>query len=447
MAPRSRKLTHEQAIFVLALLGGLPAVLFTGYWLWQGDYAADLRVTVLLLVLGCWVGFASAAQQRVVRPLQTMSNLLLALREGDFSFRARGAARRDSLGELLFEINGLGDILQTQRRGALEATALLTAVIKEIDLAIFAFDAERVLRLVNPAGQALLDRPAEGLLGRDADTLGLAEFLDGEPVRFLRPEGLPGAHGRWGLRRTTFREDGRPHQLVVLGDLSRPLREEQLKAWQRLVRVLGHELNNSLTPIKSIATTLGDAMARQPRRPDWEEDMQSGLGVIAARASSLERFLQGYARLARLPPPQFASCDLGALLRQAAALERRVAVEVVGGNPLKLQLDGAQVEQAVINLLKNAVDAALEQKAPHVRISWRTAGEVAEIAIEDNGVGIGDTSNLFVPFFTTKPEGSGIGLVLSQQIAENHHGSLSLYNRDDRSGCIAIIRLPLPKPA
>jgi len=447
MAPRSRKLTHDQAIFAFALLGGLPAVLFTGYWLWQGDYAADLRVTVLLLVVGCWIGFASATQQRVVRPLQTMSNLLLALREGDFSFRARGAGRRDSLGEILFEINGLGDILQTQRRGALEATALLTAVIKEIDLAIFAFDADRVLRLVNPAGQALLDRPAEGLLGRDADTIGLGEFLDGEPVRFLRPEGLPGAHGRWGLRRTTFREDGRPHQLVVLGDLSRPLREEQLKAWQRLVRVLGHELNNSLTPIKSIATTLGDAMARQPRRPDWEEDMQSGLGVIAARASSLERFLQGYARLARLPPPQFAACDLGALLRQAAALERRVPVEVKGGSPLKLQLDAAQVEQAVINLLKNAVDAALEQKAPHVRISWRLSGEVAEIAIEDNGAGIGDTSNLFVPFFTTKPEGSGIGLVLSQQIAENHHGSLSLYNRDDRSGCIAIMRIPLPKQA
>jgi signal transduction histidine kinase len=173
--------------------------------------------------------------------------------------------------------------------------------------------------------------------------------------------------------------------------------------------------------------------------------MQSGLGVIAARAGSLERFLQGYARLARLPPPQFAACDLGALLRQAAALERRLPVEVGAGAPLRLQLDGAQIEQAIINLLKNAVDAALEQKAPHVRISWRAAGDVAEIAIEDNGAGIADTSNLFVPFFTTKAEGSGIGLVLSQQIAENHDGALSLYNRDDRSGCIAIIRLPLPK--
>jgi len=444
MARRERKLTHDQAIFLLALAGGLPAVLATCYWLWQGDYAGDLRVAVLLTVFSCWFGFASAVQQRVVRPLQTMSNLLLALREGDFSFRARGAGARDSLGELLIEINGLGDILQSQRRGQQEATALLTAVIKEIDFAIFAFDAERVLRLVNPAGQALLGRTAEQLLGREADAIGMGALLDGEPVRVFRLEGMPGGHGRWGLRRTAFREEGKPHQLLVLGDLSRALREEQLKAWQRLVRVLGHELNNSLTPIKSIATTLGSALERSPRRPDWEEDMQSGLGVIAARAGSLERFLQGYTQLARLPPPQLAPTELGTLLRQATGLERRLAVEVTPGPPLRLNLDVDQVAQVAINLIKNAVDAALEQKQPQVRVSWRKVGEVAEISIEDNGAGIGDTANLFVPFFTTKANGSGIGLVLSQQIAENHDGSLNLYNRDDRSGCIAILRLPLP---
>ena len=204
----------------------------------------------------------------MARPLQTMSNLLLALREGDFSFRARGARQRDPLGDALAEINGLGDILQTQRRGALEATALLTAVMKEIDVAIFTFDADGVLRLVNPAGQALLGQPAERLLGRDANAIGLAECLEGEPDRILSPAALPRAIGRWNMRRTTFREDGRPHQLVVFGDLSRPLREEQLKAWQRLVRVLGHELNNSLAPIKSIAATLGSAMDRKPRRQD-----------------------------------------------------------------------------------------------------------------------------------------------------------------------------------
>jgi PAS domain S-box-containing protein len=447
MAKRSRNLTHEQAIFVYSLLGGLPALGFTAVWLWETPRATDIRATVILVVITCWLGFAAAAKNRVVRPLQTMSNLLLALREGDFSFRARGAGRRDPLGDVLAEINGLGDILQTQRRGAIEATALLTAVIKEIDVAIFAFDAEQVVRLVNPAGQALLGQPAERLLGRTAQSIGLAECLEGEPSRMLTPSAFPRAHGRWGMRRSTFREDGRPHQLVVFGDLSRPLREEQLKAWQRLVRVLGHELNNSLAPIKSIASTLTTALDRKPRQADWEADMQSGLGVIAARAESLERFLQGYSKLARLPPPQAAPCDLAALLRRAAALERRLNVEVKPGPEVELVADGAQIEQAVINLVKNAVEASLEQKADRVRISWRLVAGTAEIWVEDNGAGIEETANLFVPFFTTKPEGSGIGLVLSQQIAENHGGSLALYNRDDRTGCIAIMRLPLPKAA
>jgi PAS domain S-box-containing protein len=446
MAKRSRKLTHDQAVFVYCLAGGLPAVAVSLAWVWSGDHTPEVRGTLTLFILGCWLGFATAVRHRVARPLQTMSNLLLALREGDFSFRARGARQRDPLGDALAEINGLGDILQTQRRGALEATALLSAVMKEIDVAIFTFDSDGILRLVNPAGQLLLGQPAERLLGRDAQAIGLAECLEGEPNRILSAAALPRAIGRWNMRRITFREDGKPHQLVVFGDLSRPLREEQLKAWQRLVRVLGHELNNSLAPIKSIAATLGTAMERKPRQADWEEDMQSGLGIIAARAENLERFLEGYTRLAKLPPPQASPFDLGALLRRAAALERRLEVEVKAGPPVVLYADGAQVEHAVINLVKNAVEASLDQHTGKVRITWRALGSTIEIWVEDEGAGIAETANLFVPFFTTKPEGSGIGLVLCQQIAENHGGSLELFNRSDRSGCIAILRLPLQKP-
>jgi nitrogen fixation/metabolism regulation signal transduction histidine kinase len=445
MARRNRRLTHEQEVLVFCLLGGLPAVVFALVWAFAGSRLPEVRWTVAMVVLGAWLGFAVATQQRVVRPLQTMSNLLLAIREGDFSFRARGARERDPLGDVLLEINGLGDILQSQRRGTMEATALLSAVIKEIDIAIFAFDPDRILRLVNPAGQVLLGRTAERLLGLDAAAIGLAGCLEGESERILGPAELPQLKGRWGMRRTPFREDGRPHQLVVFGDLSRPLREEQLKAWQRLVRVLGHELNNSLAPIKSIASTLGTSVDRPARGPDWEGDLRSGLGIIASRAESLERFLQGYTRLARLPPPQAVPCDLGELLRRATVLERRLEVVVESGPPVVLQVDPAQVEQAVINLVKNAVEAALEQKPGEVRVSWRTAGASVEIRIEDNGAGIADTANLFVPFFTTKPDGSGIGLVLCQQIAENHGGTLTLQSRKGRPGCLAILRLPRSK--
>ncbi len=444
MANRSRKLSHEREVLVYCLAGGLPAVVIALAWVWGGEHTPETRGTVTLLVVGVWLGFAFAALGRVVRPLQTMSNLLLALREGDFSFRARGARREDPLGDVLAEINGLSDTLQTQRRGALEATALLSAAIKEIDVAIFAFDSDRILRLVNPAGQVLLGQVAERLLGRDASEIGLNECLEGEPNRILGPTALPRAYGRWSMRRSSFRQDGRPHQLVVFGDLSRPLREEQLRSWQRLVRVLGHELNNSLAPIKSIAATLRTTMDKSPRAQDWEEDMKSGLGIIASRAETLERFLQGYTRLARLPPPQVAAFDLEALLKRAAALELRAHVSVQPGPRVQVMADESQVEQAIINLVKNAVEATPDPAAAAVRVSWRTSRGAVEVWIEDNGAGIEESGNLFVPFFTTKPEGSGIGLVLCQQIAENHGGSLALYNRDDRSGCIAILRLPLP---
>jgi PAS domain S-box-containing protein len=412
-------------------------------WIWGGNHASEVRGTLMLVVIACWIGFASAARHRVVRPLQTMANLLLALKEGDFSFRARGARGRDALGDVLVEINGLGDILQSNRRGAVEATALLSTVIEEIDVAIFAFDAQGVLRLVNPAGQALLGQSSERLLGRGAADIGLSECLEAEPNRVLSASAFPHAPGRWGMRRSTFREDGKPHQLVVLSDLSQPLREEQLRSWQRLVRVLGHELNNSLAPIKSIAATLGTTMERSPRRPDWEEDLRGGLGIIASRAESLERFLQGYTRLAKLPPPQLASCDLPALIRRAAALEGRMQIEVTPGPQIEMPIDGTQVEHAVINLLKNAVEACPETTPGGVRISWQIDASFAVIRVEDRGEGIADTANLFVPFFTTKSQGSGIGLVLCQQIAENHGGTLELHNRKDGQGCVATLRLPL----
>jgi len=374
--------------------------------------------------------------------------LLLALREGDYSFRARGVRRDDPLGETLGEINSLGSVLQNQRRGAIEATALLRTVMEEIDVAIFAFDHERVLRLVNPAGEKLLAQPPERLLGRSAETIGMADCLDGDASRMLASGTFPETHGRWGLRRIQFREGGRPHQLIVVADLSQPLREEELKAWQGLVRVLGHELNNSLAPIKSIAGSLGTALRRETRPPDWDEDLRSGLDIIAARAEGLERFLQAYSRLARLPPPVLAPGSLTELAERVIALDPRLPVALLGGPSVTLRYDIAQIEQALINLVKNAVDAALEQRsagrsAAGVRVSWRKYNAMVEIRIEDDGPGIAQTANLFVPFFTTKREGSGIGLVLCRQIAENHGGSLTLRNRTGATGCVAILRLPL----
>lgn len=441
--PRKRKrLSADKLITAYALLGGAPAVIVVLVALWGGnEYTTKVQWTITLLVAGCWIGFALALRERVVRPLQTMANLLSALREGDFSIRAAGANRTDPLGEVLSEINSLGNVLQEQRLGALEATALLRTVMEEIDVAIFAFDAGSALRLVNRAGQELLAQSADRILGRSAAELGLGDCLQGADTRVLSSPTFPGGNGRWGMRRTAFREGGRPHFLVVIADLSQALRAEELKAWQRIVRVLGHELNNSLAPIKSIAGSLGSLLRREPRPPDWEDDLRSGLEIVENRAESLTRFMQAYAQLARLPAPTLQPCDAAALVHRVVALQQRLGITVVGGPDLRLQCDPVQVEQALINLLKNGAEAAAETGGG-VRLSWRRRDGFAIFQIEDDGLGLASAGNLFVPFFTTKPAGSGIGLVLSRQIAENHGGFLSLENRVGAQGCVATLELP-----
>src|SRR5437016_3756238 len=434
------RLTHEGRLTWLTLAAAAPAVIVALVLLWFGDHTAKVQWTVTLLIAGFGLGFLLSAREHVIRPLQMVTNLLAALREGDYSIRARGARADDALGEALLEVNALGETLRVQRLGAFEATALLRTIMAEIDVAVFTFDPDRRLRLVNRAGENLLGQPMDKLLGRNADDLGLAACYDvdeDEPLTLS----FPGGSGRWGVRRSTFREHGLPHELLVLTDLSRTLREEERRAWQRLVRVLGHEMNNSLAPIKSLAGSLETLLRREPMPRDWKDDAESGLKSIASRADSLSRFMQAYTRLAKLPPPQMEDVDLGELVQRVVNLEPRLKVQVIPGPKLQINADGAQIEQVLINLVHNAVDAALETKGA-VAIRWRESGDCVEVIVRDEGEGIMNPTNLFVPFFTTKPGGSGIGLTLSRQIAEAHNGTLSLTNRTDRTGAEAMLRLP-----
>jgi two-component system nitrogen regulation sensor histidine kinase NtrY len=435
-------ISHEQRVLLMALAGGLPGVLLSLFLLWRGAFTLSVLWTFYALALCCWLGFAFALRRHVVLPLQTLSNLLAALREGDFSMRAHGARRADTLGEVMLEVNALGEVLQTQRIGALEATALLRTVMTEIEVVIFAFDKEERLVLVNRAGERLMARPAERLLGCSAAQLNLSACLHVEEKVSILQMAFPGGVGRWEMRRNSFRSQGEPHQLLVLTDLSRALREEERLAWQRLVRVLGHELNNSLAPIKSIACSLEDLLRREPQPPDWREDMQRGLSVISSRAAALSRFMSAYSSLSRLPQPRPAPINLSGLIRRVVGLETRLDVTLLPGPELTVEADADQLEQVLINLIRNGVDAALETGGG-VRVGWKKAHADLEIWIEDDGLGLANTANLFVPFFTTKPTGSGVGLTLSRQIAEAHGGSLTLENRTDGRGCEARIHLPL----
>jgi two-component system, NtrC family, nitrogen regulation sensor histidine kinase NtrY len=442
--PLERRLSFESRVLLLALLTGAPGGIVALVLLFVLDFSAKVVWTLTLFIALGWLGFAFALRERVVRPLQTLSNLLGALLEGDYSIRSRGAGTTDALGLAMLEINALGRTLREQRLGAMEATALLRTVMDEIDVAIFAFDHERKLRLVNRAGERLLGQPGERLRGRTASALGLGYCMEGQAPRTFDAT-FPGARGRWEIRRSEFRQGGMPHQLLVLSDLSRTLREEELLAWQRLIRVLSHEINNSLAPIKSIAGSLQTLVTREPLPDDAHADLERGLSIIAGRSEALSRFMASYARLARLPPPKLVDVDVEQWVRRVALLETRLDVEIAPGPPTVVRADGDQLDQLLINLVRNAVDAALETGGG-VRVGWDVGGGELVVRVRDEGPGLAETANLFVPFFTTKPHGTGIGLALSRQIAEAHEGTVTLENAaDGNGGCIARLVLPLER--
>jgi two-component system nitrogen regulation sensor histidine kinase NtrY len=433
--------SHERQVTRLALAAPVPALAVALWLLWTGEFAPRTQWTLTVLLVGSWLALAFILRERVVRPLQTLSNMLAAIREQDYSLRARRANPDDSLGLAMLELNTLMDELRERRLGALEATALLRRVMAEIDVAVFAFDDQTgALRVVNASGERLLGQAAERLLGRRAEELGLAECLRGEAPRVVELA-LGADRSRWEVRRGAFRQGGRPHHFVVLADVSRALRAEERLAWQRLVRVLGHEINNSITPIKSLAERLQELLRRAPPEGELREDLQRGLGVISSRSEALSRFLASYTRLAKLPPPRLATLDVAAWVTRTVRLETRLKAEIVPGPTTALQADGDQLDQLLINLLANAVDAALATGGG-VRVRWSGEGGRFELVVEDDGPGLPETSNLFVPFFTTKPGGTGIGLVLSRQIAEAHGGTLTLSARRGTRGCEAHFILP-----
>jgi two-component system nitrogen regulation sensor histidine kinase NtrY len=435
---RPSRLRFQNRVLLVTLLAIAPAWLVAIVLLWTFEVSSGLRWALAALITFALAAGLATVRRRLVRPLQSLANMLEALREGDYSLRGRNVDPADAVGEVMVEVNMLSRTLYNQRLEALEAGALLQKVIADVDIAVFGFDPHLKLRLVNSAGELLLGARAEALYGRDAAELSLGGMLS-QPSGRIVSHVFPGGSGRWEIRRRSFREGGKPHELLVISELSRALREEERQAWRRLVRVIGHELNSSLTPIKSMAGTLRKLIDRDTLPADWRADAESGLMIIHDRAESLGRFMGAYARLARLPPPVRREADFGSLVRRVASLHgRRVTIEP--GPDAGLSIDADQIEQVLINLIRNAVEAAGDSGG--VRVRWRSSDGQLVAEVEDDGPGLARTDNLWVPFFTTKPGGNGIGLVLSREIVENHGGTISLENRAGARGCIARVVLP-----
>jgi nitrogen fixation/metabolism regulation signal transduction histidine kinase len=437
---RKRRRSVVRRAWFYCLLLTLPALALSGVLLYQ----KQLSLPVALLLMGGLLLYllivAAALVEGFVRPLQTLSNVVSSLREGDYSFRARGAGTHDAFGELAAEVNALADLLQKQRVRSLEATALLARILEVMHAPLFAFDRESLLQLVNNAGVRLLGLTYGRAFGHTARELGLEELL-AAPDQSIHSFGSKST--RWLLRKAAFRQDGVPHTLLLLADVSLPLQEEEQIAWKRLIRVLGHELSNSLAPIKSIAGSLLARVDNMQGEDATLRDFRRGLSVVESRADGLHRFVQSYRLLAQLPPPQFKPVPLAPLLERVVLLEQRLAVQLEPGPLLTLNADPDQLEQMFINLLANAVDASLSNGAGPVNVGWHIDDAALLVVIEDRGQGIANTDNLFVPFYTTKPAGSGVGLALAQQIARAHGGEIALVNREDGEGARATIRLPL----
>ena len=419
------------------VLAAAPAWLTAAVFIFFWDAAPAVRIGSFVLITAILLIGSAAALRRVVRPLQSLSNMLEALREGDYSMRGRNTDPEDAFGEVMIEVNTLSNTLYHQRLEALEAGVLLQKVIADVDIALFAFDSDRRLRLINRAGAQLFAEERDTLRGRSARELGLENMLLEESGRIVSHQ-FPAGGGRWELRKRSIREAGRPLDLLVITDVSHALREEERQAWRRLVRVMGHELNSSLTPIKSMAGTLRKLVDRDPLPEDWRSDTGAALSIIHDRAEALSRFMGAYARLARLPPPSRRDTDIGALIHRAASLYPD-SVSIDAGPRIALCIDADQIEQVMINLIKNAAEAAGDNGL--VKVGWRVAGRQIVVDVIDDGPGLAETENLWVPFFTTKQGGTGLGLVVSREIVENHGGEISLTNRSDGRGCIASVAL------
>ena len=458
--PRKRvRLLYEHRVNLYCFLVALPGLIVSIILVWMQSWTLESRLALIALELFVWWLLALALQEQTTRPLQTLANVIGALREEDYSFRARNAVAEDALGELSLEVNALADMLSDQKIRAIEATALLQRVVDEIDAPLFAFDPASLLRLVNPAGEHLLRQSQARMLGRSAADLKLQKCLEADNESLVELD-LKDSQARWLLRRSSFRQNGVPHTLVVLSDVSRALREEERRAWQRLIRVLGHELSNSLAPIKSIAGSLNSRVSSTAMDKDVRHDLQHGLEIIEARSASLHRFLEAYRRLAQMPAPVLRDVDLPRLVARVASLETRIKVCVQSGPAVVFVADPDQLEQMLINLVRNAADAVLELSpdrtksnnlpsdssssvnGDRVRVRWDVTEADVNLLIEDNGPGLLNPANVFTPFYTTKPSGSGVGLVLSRQIAEAHGGRIEISNRNGERGCLVKVVLP-----
>lgn len=430
-------------LYWAAVFAIMPTLITALVLLWQLTLSFYAKILISSFLLITSVGFVWFLHTQLVYQLRNLSNLVEGIRLGDFTLRGKLRKSDDAFSELVNEINYLADELSTHRVASEEAFKLLEKTIAHINVAIFAFDSDQKIKLANQAACQLLSMPYEQLIGCKAQTQGLDQFLHTKRTRLVNHT-FPGAIGRWQIRCEGFRDAGVQQQVLFITDLRQVLRDEELTAWKNLMRVVSHEINNSLFPITSLSQTLSNMINRHPLAEGLKEDLNEGLTIISERSNNLSGFIKRYAQLAKVPAPDKKLFDFVVLIERVMVLFERNRItldEALLSQPIQLYADPSMIEQVVINVTKNAFEAG----GP-IKYQWSKSAHHFTFKVFDSGSGISNVSNIFVPFYTTKPRGSGIGLVFCRQILDSHEGSLSLANNTDANdkfgGCVATFTLP-----
>jgi len=406
-------------------------------WSWS---AALLSVALLLPLLLALAGWLLAPLQRLVRALE---GAVLSYRDGDYSMSIAATSSSGELGDLLRLHSELGQALREQRQHLAQRELLLDTVVQNTPVALILTDALDRVAIANLAARQLLGE------GRSLVGINFAALCASAPEAMQRALAggddclfslaIDGSDETFHISQREFRLAGRPHRLRLIRRMTRELSRQEVSTWKRVIRVISHELNNSLAPISSLAHS-GAELARRSR-PEDQKRLPGVFASIGARASHLHQFLEGYATFAKLPTPQLALVDWPAFLQGLAA---HCQFQLIGEPPFEsARLDAAQVEQALINLIKNAHEAG--GPAQDVTLLIHMVRQELRFEVADRGPGMSETvlAQALLPFYSTKRAGTGLGLALAREIAEAHGGRIALANRSDGGGLRVSVSLPV----
>ncbi|MDP2562588.1 PAS domain-containing sensor histidine kinase [Psychrobium sp. 1_MG-2023] len=423
----------------LILLVCVPCFTLTAFSLFFSGVSGYLIAFILILLTLLCSYVAITSKYHAEHQIRTFSNLIESMIDGDYSLRGH-AQNNQALQELLTLINELADHLAAHKVEAKESRLLLERIMQQMDAMVLATDEQGVVVMTNTSAHTILFPQLDSLDGVKLDDTSLGLEIVSAPagvISFNQPE----LSGEYFLFKDDFLSSGNKHHLYMLTNAERLLMEKERQAWQSLLRVLSHEMNNSLAPIIAIS----QSMKKKLDQVDTElkaESLLTGVGIINERAASLSGFIGSYSQLSHLPEPNFSSFGLAnvierlALLFPEAELKHNIDVELI------IEADKGQFEQVIINLFKNAAEAMHGQAQPLIIVDTESRANWLHINIKDTGVGLANLDNIFVPFFTTKAQGSGIGLALCRQIMFNHNGMIKLSNRAGK-GVVATLSLPI----